>query len=101
MHKLADITFQDSQFFVSGELSFFNVMSVFQKSLPLLQQCKEFHFDFSGLTSSDSGGLALMLEWIKLAAKENKAIHFTHLSKDILSLVKAAGLDSLIPIAAR
>lgn len=97
MYQSADITFKDDQFFVSGELSFFSVMSVFQKSLPVLQQCNEWQFDFSGLKSSDSGGLALIMEWIKLAKQENKAIYFLHLSSDILSLAKTAGLDSLIP----
>ena len=96
MQKLADITFKDNQFFIAGELNFFNVMSLFQKSLPQLQQYRELHFNFSELKSSDSGGLALIMEWIKFAKQQNKAIYFTHLSKDILSLAKAAGLDSLI-----
>lgn len=96
MQKSADITFQDGNFFISGELSFFNVMSVYQKSLSYLPQCAELRFDFSELKSSDSGGLALIMEWIKFAKRQEKPIYFTHLSKDILSLAKAAGLDTLI-----
>lgn len=94
----ADITFQDGKFLLSGELSFFNVMSVYQKSLPHLHQCEELHFDFSGLKTSDSGGLALIVEWMKFAKQFNKPIHFPHLSQDLLSIAKAASLDHLIAV---
>lgn len=94
--KQADITLVNGKWLISGDLSFFNVMSVYQKSLPSLLACKEFDFDFSGLNSSDSGGLALIIEWIKLAKQQNKPIRFSHISDDLLSIAKAAALDQLI-----
>jgi len=44
-------------------------MSVYEKSLAQLHKEKSWHFDFSGLKSCDSSGIALMIEWIKLAKK--------------------------------
>jgi phospholipid transport system transporter-binding protein len=96
--KQADMTFQDGTFFLTGDVDFFNVMSLYQQSLPQINLCQALHFDFSGLKSSDSSGLALIIEWIKLAKKQNKPIRYSHLSQDILSLAKISGLDQLIDL---
>jgi phospholipid transport system transporter-binding protein len=95
MVKSADITFNGSHFLVTGDLNFSNVMSVYQKSLLDADKCSELIFDFSQLNSSDSSGLALIIEWIKLSKQKNKPIKFTHLSQDIMSIAKAAGLDGM------
>lgn len=92
---MADITFKDNQFFISGDLDFSNVMSLYNKSLLTAPRCSDLQFDFSQLASSDSSGLALIIEWIKLAKKLNKPIHFSHLSEDIMSIAKAAGIDGM------
>jgi phospholipid transport system transporter-binding protein len=91
----ADITLQGNQFHVSGDLNFANVMSIYQKSLSQVNQCSELIFDFSQLTSSNSAGLALIIEWIKLSKQISKPIHFNHLPDDIMSIAKAAGVDGM------
>ena len=79
-----------------GELDFSNVMAVYRKSLLQLANCPEFNFDFSQLKSSDSSGLALVIEWIKLAKQKNKRVRIRHLSQDLLSIARVAGLDKII-----
>ena len=95
MKKIADITSRNNQFFISGDLNFSNVMSVYNKSLQASQQASELVFDFSELKSSDSAGLALIIEWIKLSKKINKPVRFIHLSQDIMLIAKAAGIDGM------
>lgn len=92
---MGDITFADNRFLISGDLNFSNVMSVYQKSLPQSLTCSEFTFDFSQLTSSDSAGLALIIEWVKLSKRLKKPVHFMNLSEGITSLVKVAGMGEL------
>lgn len=92
----ADITFQENKFFISGDLCFANVMKVYEKSLMHLTQCAEFIFDFSQLKTSDSSGLALVTEWIKLAKQQKKKIHLQHLSHDLVLIAKAAGMDKIL-----
>lgn len=94
--KQADITLNHNSFAVSGNLNCFNVMSVYKKSLVQLNNVPALEFDFSAVKSSDSAGLALIIEWIKYAKNSNKPIKFHHLSSHILALAKAAGLDMLI-----
>jgi phospholipid transport system transporter-binding protein len=96
MQKTADIIFQNNKFLISGDLDFSNVMLVYAKSLPQLEASSAWEFDFSSLKSSDSSGLALIIEWLKLAKRSNKSIQFTHLSPDLISIAKAAGIDQLI-----
>lgn len=100
MSNDANITYKDKQIFITGELNFFNVVSLYQQSLLLFDHYpelkSELRFDFSGLTSSDSSGLALIIEWIKFAKRNNAAITFSHISKDIRAVAKVAGLDKLI-----
>lgn len=96
MQKQADITFDEQRLILSGDLNFLNVMPLYQKSLPYLHQCPELPFDFAEVKSSDSAGLALIIEWIKYAKRSNKQIHFSHLSQDLLSIATAAGIDQLI-----
>lgn len=95
MEKTANISMEGRQFFVAGDLHFSNVMPLYEKSLQSILACPELVFDFSQLKSSDSSGLALIVEWIKLAKQQNKPIQFLHLSQDIMSIAKAAGLDSM------
>lgn len=96
MHKHADITLQQGKFLVVGDLNFANVMSVYQKSLSLLDNAQEWIFDFSQLHASDSSGLALIVEWIKHAKSANKKIQVLHLSHDLMSIAKAAGMDGIL-----
>ncbi len=96
MQKKADIIFHDNQFHLSGTLDFSNVQLLYGKSLPQLRACSELNFNFSQLLSSNSSGLALIIEWIKFAKQQQKPIRFLHLSKELISIAKAAGIEALI-----
>jgi len=100
MPQSATVTFNDSVFQVAGDLSFKNVMLLNQACMRHFEQCPELIFDFSHVTSSDSSGLALVIEWIKFAEKANKKIRFKNLSNSLMSIATASGLDKLIrPLA--
>lgn len=96
MAKQADITFTDSVFSLEGELDFSNVMSIYSKSIPQMTLNHELIFDFSKVKSSNSAGIALMIEWLKLSKQTNKSIHFKCISSDLMSLVKVANLEEMI-----
>lgn len=96
MQKTADIKFNNNRFCLTGELDCYNVMSVYEKSLTLINNSTELEFDFSSLKSSDSAGIVLIMEWIKYAKKHNKPLRFYSLSNHLISIAKAAGLDQLI-----
>lgn len=96
MQKEANISFKDNKLFLQGELNFSNVMFVYEKSLPTLTSSPQYIIDFSELKSTDSSGLALITEWIKLAKKHHKRIQFLHLPNDLLLIAKAAGMEQIL-----
>jgi phospholipid transport system transporter-binding protein len=96
MIKKADITFNNNTFLLMGELDFSNVMSVYKQSLPHFYHCPELTFDFSQVKDSNSAGLALIMEWIKLARRCEKPIRFNAISKDLMAIAKIAGLEAIV-----
>jgi phospholipid transport system transporter-binding protein len=96
MNQVADIIYSQNQFILSGHLCMANVMAIYKKSLSSIPGCNELIFDFSQLASSDSSGIALIVEWMRLANKLNKKITFHYLSNDLMALARASSLDKIL-----
>ena len=96
MGKHAELSYQHNTFVVSGDLDFKNVLSLHQQLLEKSGQAPDLIFDFSRVTTSDSSGLALVIEWIRLANQTNKKIAFKGLSNGLLELAQVSGLDAVI-----
>jgi len=65
----ASVRLENNRLMVSGDLNFVTVPELSAQSLPLLMECNALQFDLSRVTSSNSAGLALLLEWLKHAKK--------------------------------
>ncbi|MDR3477583.1 MAG: STAS domain-containing protein [Gammaproteobacteria bacterium] len=96
MSKHATIQYQDDSLVVTGELNFRTAVSLWQESLPLIKQYPDLHFDFSAVKSSNSAGLALILEWIKYAKLAKKSIRFSHIPTQLHSIIAVAGLKQML-----
>lgn len=96
MTNQASITLQNERLLVSGDINFETAVSLWSDSLPLLTQDK-LTFDFSGVSSSNSAGLALLLEWVKYAKQNNKVIQLENLPAQIVSIAGVAGVDGIFP----
>ena len=49
--------------------------------------------DLSAVNNSDSAGLALMIEWMKLSKLHNVELNFKHIPEQLLTLAKLSGVD--------
>ncbi len=87
---------EDQQLFVTGDLDFSTVEKLWKESLPMLLQLHELKFDLSKVSSSNSAGIALLVEWIKYANREKKAISFANIPARMMSLAIIAGLEHLM-----
>lgn len=96
MEKKADVYLNNGTLHVSGDLDFYNLMTVYRKSLSLLSELKDCRCDFSELRSSDSTGVVLMIEWIKWAREHSKPIQFCGVPEKLQSIIKVAGLETLM-----
>ncbi len=95
--KKAKVTFANGRLCLIGDVNANNVMTLYEEGLQAMYASVAIECDCSGLCSSDSSVLALMVEWIKYAQHANKKLYYTHLSPAILTIIQAAGLQSIIP----
>ena len=79
-----------------GEITFKSVMSVLNADI--LSSKSRTTIDFSGVSRSDSSGLALMTRWARQAKKANIEIVFEHVPVKLVALAKMSGLDTILVI---
>jgi phospholipid transport system transporter-binding protein len=82
------------RFAISGDLTFSTISKDTVKTLATLCQADALSVDLSRVANSDSAGLALMIEWGKLARSKNIALTFKLIPQQLLNLAKLSGLES-------
>jgi phospholipid transport system transporter-binding protein len=93
MSKLSIASKGNGEWLIHGELTFASINEKFIESPPFLRGGKEIVLDFSHVTTTDSAGLALMIEWIKLSRHQHAKLSFRNVPKQLLNLAKLSGLD--------
>ena len=84
---------------LSGDLSFHTVRDVERQGVEFIRQAmSSCIIDLTGVTYSDSAGVALLLALYREAKAQGKGIHFTALPANMRSLLAVSSLDDLIPL---
>ena len=83
---------------LSGELGFSTVDALLKTSVKQFSSQSEtsISVDLGQVKHTDSAGLALLIEWLKLAARFNKTLSYCNLPKQLISMAQAMGLDELL-----
>jgi phospholipid transport system transporter-binding protein len=96
----AAIQRQNGRFSISGELTFATVTGILEQSRGLFAQADEvIEVELGAVERVDSAGLALLIEWLRLARDMNKSIRFSHLPEQMKAIAAACDLDSILPLA--
>lgn len=82
---------------VRGELSFATADALYRQSLQLLTNDKML-IDLSAVSRADSAGVALLIEWMRMARSQKATIYYENVPAQILSMVQVAGLQNILPI---
>jgi phospholipid transport system transporter-binding protein len=91
--KLSIVSKGNGRWLIHGELTFASIHGKFIESPPFLRGSQDIILDFSQVTNTDSAGLALMIEWIKITRHQRAQLHFKNVPKQLLNLAKLSGLD--------
>lgn len=91
----------DGRFQVSGVLDASTVARVLVRSGELFRGLSRVELDFAAVTASDSSGLALLLEWLRLARRDGQQIHFEHLPEQLMALARISEVDTLLTESGR
>ena len=89
---------EDGCFILTGTLSFKTVPIIWRQGLDLFSQAPSLLLDLSGVTRSDSAGVALLIEWMRFARSHNKPISYINMPSQMLAIVRASSLDTILPL---
>lgn len=88
----------DNIFHVAGELTFATVNALLEQAPDLFESHDKLNIDLTNVTRSDSAGLALLIDWVRLAKNTNKEIMFYNIPAQMLAISNASGVDELLPV---
>ena len=85
---------------IEGELNMQTVPAVAKELSGLIfnMQADELTFELSGVTRSDSAGVALLVDAMQLATAKKINLHFTHLPQQMKEIAGISGLLDILPI---
>ena len=93
------VQLEDDTFQLAGELNLESVPDALNKFEKLLTQAGEaVLIDLQGVTRIDSGGVALLVECLRLLQLKNKTAKFSHLPEQLLEMAKLSGLEHLLKV---
>lgn len=96
---MSDFTLQDlgeGHFALSGEMSFDTAERILEASEQPFADHTRIEIDLSGVTLSDSAGLALLLEWVTWANHTVREIRFSGMPQRVLAIAKTTEVDGLL-----
>jgi phospholipid transport system transporter-binding protein len=96
---MADFTLKDlgdGHFALAGEVTFDTAESILKASEQPFEEHTRLEIDLSGVTASDSAGLALLLEWVTWANHTVREIRFSGMPERVLAIAKTTEVDDLL-----
>ena len=86
-------------FSVSGELNMQTVPAISRMANGQLMGLQgEVSIDLSAVTRADSAGLALLIDWLRIAKQHQYTIAFRNLPKQLLQIAAVSELEDILPI---
>ena len=96
--KNAVLQFEGGQLCVKGSLHFNNVGPLFEQGCRLLKENSPFDIDLSGVTYSDSAGIALLVAWKRAAYETKRALQFKNIPPQMQNLVRICGIENMLEL---
>lgn len=79
-----------------GDLTMHTVTAILPQGFSLINQATDvWRLDMTEVRQVSSAGVALLLEWLKAAEKEGKALELQSLPEHMLSIIQISGLETL------
>jgi phospholipid transport system transporter-binding protein len=85
----------EGRFLVTGVLDATTVGPVLKRSALLFTDSPTLQIDLAGVTESDSSGLALLIEWLRLAKQKRQQIGFHNMPRQIDALARISEVEEL------
>lgn len=86
----------DSDFQVTGDMTFETARKLLIDSKALFQEVKDLNLDLAEVEHVDSAGLSLLLEWISQAKKKGGKISLKGMPESLLAIARLCQVDSTL-----
>jgi phospholipid transport system transporter-binding protein len=85
-------------FAARGALAFANAKRARSEGLHALRtsNAPELEVDCSGVTHSDSAGLAVLLDWMAIMKREGRPLRFAGLPPGLLAVARISGVEEML-----
>jgi len=87
---------EGGRFRVSGELDATTVTSLLKESRRRFAGLERLEIDLGGVRAADSAGLALLLEWLRLARQAGQPIRLANLPEQLVALARISEVEGLL-----
>ncbi|HEY5643105.1 MAG TPA: STAS domain-containing protein [Woeseiaceae bacterium] len=84
------------RFALKGEMNFNTAEQILRQSEAPFEEHTQIEIDLSGVTDSDSAGLALLLEWVTWANHSVREIRFVDLPDRVMAIAKTTEVEKLL-----
>ena len=81
---------------VCGEINAQTAVELLNQSKPRFIGEGQLTIDLAQVTRSDSTGVALLIEWMRMAARVNRNIHFVNIPTQMRAIAEVCGVDELL-----
>lgn len=92
-------TADDSRLNVEGELTFLTVPDLQEQARELFRAADSLDVDLKDVARSDSAGLALLIEWMREARRQDKTLRYLNMPTQMLAIARVSSLDQILPLA--
>ena len=79
---------------VKGDLTFETVPQIIDSDIMTGDRVV---IDLSGVTRSDSSGLALLVHWFRLGKSQSISVEFHNIPQNMMALAMVSNLDDVLP----
>ena len=84
---------------VAGSLGFPTVKALLPQGTDLIDRGQAFVIDLAGVTDSDSAGLALLIEWLSVAKRAGRPLHYDNMPAQLHQLANLSEVEALVAAA--
>lgn len=86
----------DGRLAASGVLEFATAAAALRAGLALIGAGRAWTVDLSGVTSGDSAGLAVLVEWISAARARGASVRYESVPAQIRAIARISDLEELL-----
>ncbi len=89
---------EDGRLALLGELTFETVPGLSKSLDSMVEQEPQLRIDLAELERVDSAGLALLIEWTRLARVFGHTLEFINIPQQLLAIAHLSGVERMLPL---